>query len=386
MFEGLKKKFSSFIDSLADKEKEKASEEEEAEAETKPVHEPEKIIEPKKEGIRTHNGEKPSVEGTGKREYNTPKKETHAQKKEDKKAPAVSLGTKIKGIFLSEVRISHGDLDPFMEQLRLSLLQSDVNYNVAEKILEEMRKELTSRPIASKNIGSDITSIIRNSILNTLSKGLSKDILQTLKEKQEKGDLPLRILFIGPNGAGKTTTIAKVANMLLKNKCSCIISASDTFRAAAIEQTVYHAKKLGVEVVKGNYGADPASIAFDAIAHAKAEGIDAVLIDSAGRQETNRSLMEEMRKMVRVAKPDLKIFIGESITGNQLLQQVTQFKEAIGLDGIILTKLDCDAKGGNTLSILGETNVPILYFGIGEKYDDIIPYDPDFVIRNIIPD
>ena len=173
--------------------------------------------------------------------------------------------------------------------------------------------------------------------------------------------------------------------MLGKREIRCVISASDTFRAAAIEQAAIHAKKLGVEIVKGNYGADPASIAFDAIAYAKAHGADAVLIDTAGRQETNKSLIEELRKMVRVNKPDLCIFIGEGIAGNALLDQVTQFNEAVKLDGIILTKLDCDAKGGNTLSILSDTKIPILYFGTGEKYEDLMPYDPKFVAENIIP-
>ncbi|MDE1855610.1 MAG: signal recognition particle-docking protein FtsY, partial [Candidatus Micrarchaeota archaeon] len=174
-------------------------------------------------------------------------------------------------------------------------------------------------------------------------------------------EMPFKILFIGPNGAGKTTSMAKVAHMLLKNGITCIMSASDTFRAAAVEQTVIHAQRLGIEAVKGIYGADPASVAFDAIAHARARGIDVVLIDSAGRQETNASLIEELKKIVRVTKPDLKLFVGESITGNSLLEQVRALNEAVKLDGIILTKLDVDAKGGNTLSILSETDVPVMF-------------------------
>ena len=409
MFEGLKKKFSNFIGSIAKKEEERA------EAET--------VKEAKAEitEMEVKGGEAPAVQPQPKQEMQAPTERAQPDRQERPKSPErpeaaapkptipmpkteerqiprqradpqpikeaqpkVTMGTKIKGIFLREIRISETDVDPFMEQLRLSLLQSDVNYSAAEKILDEIKKELTGRPISSKGIETEITGIIRNSILKTLSRAAAKNIIELAKEKKGSGE-PFRILFIGPNGAGKTTTIAKVANMLLKNGVSCMISASDTFRAAAIEQTVHHANKLGVEVVKGGYGADPASIAFDAIAHAKASSIDVVLIDSAGRQETNKSLMEEMRKMVRVAKPDMKIFIGESITGNSLLEQVSQFNAAVGLDGIILTKLDADAKGGNTLSILSETSVPILYFGVGEKYEDMIPYDPNFIINNIIP-
>ena len=200
-----------------------------------------------------------------------------------------------------------------------------------------------------------------------------------------ENQLPYKILFVGPNGAGKTTTMAKIASMLIANNITCVLSASDTFRAAAIEQTAYHASKLGINVIKGTYGADPASVAFDAIAHAKAHGIMVVLIDSAGRQETNKSLIEELKKISRVANPDLKIFIGESISGNALLEQVKVIDEAVKLDGIVLTKLDVDAKGGNTLSILSDTTIPILYFGTGEKYSDIISYDPQFIVDNILP-
>ena len=179
--------------------------------------------------------------------------------------------------------------------------------------------------------------------------------------------------------------MAKIASMLIANNITCVLSASDTFRAAAIEQTAYHANKLGIKVIKGTYGADPARVAFDAIAHAKAHGIMVVLIDSAGRQETNKSLIEELKKISRVTSPDLKIFIGESISGNALLDQVKAIDEAVKLDGIILTKLDVDAKGGNTLSILSDTTIPILYFGTGEKYSDIIAYDPQFIVDNILP-
>lgn len=439
MFDGLKKKFSSFIGSLSKKEEERAEEEtlKEDKKEIKrieggPSSSSAKETQPKEESRDAHVGIAEKQHGASshetevlavpaKPEENAPptRRVEEASRKEARAAvpqrpqikpeapaapshpkpmeqsspisavreekPKVTVGTKLKGIFLREIKISEGDIDPFMEQLRTSLLQSDVNYNAAEKILEEMRKELTGKPIPSRDVEREITGIIRNSILSTLGKGATKDIIQAVNEKRKTGDMPFRILFIGPNGAGKTTTIAKVASMLLRNGITCAISASDTFRAAAIEQTAYHAKKLGVEVVKGKYGSDPASIAFDAVSHAKASGIDVVLIDSAGRQETNKSLMEEMKKMVRVAKPDMKIFIGESITGNSLLEQVSQFKEAVGLDGIILTKLDTDAKGGNTLSILSETSVPILYFGIGERYEDLMPYDPEFIINNIVP-
>ncbi len=288
-------------------------------------------------------------------------------------------------MFLGHVKISEKDADPFIESLKMGLLQSDVNYDVTERITDNIRRNLVGREVSSRNISADIRDGIRESILGVLSSRSKIQIIDKVKEKAAAGQLPYRILFVGPNGAGKTTTMAKVASMLLSNGISCVLSASDTFRAAAIEQTAYHAGKLGINVIKGTYGADPASVAFDAIAHAKAHNIMVVLIDSAGRQETNKSLIEELKKMARVTAPDMKIFIGESISGNALLDQVKAINEAVSLDGIILTKLDVDAKGGNTLSILSETTIPILYFGTGEKYTDIMPYDPQFIVDNILP-
>lgn len=304
-------------------------------------------------------------------------------KEQPEQQPKVSFGTKFKGVFLKEVSVKEADITPFLEDLKLSLLQSDVNYDATEKILENIKVGLVGKKITSKQIDSQITSVLRESILKILKKTSTIDLVSMAKEKKATGE-PFKILFIGPNGAGKTTTMAKLANLFIKSNLTVTLSASDTFRAAAVEQTVIHAERLGIGVIKGKYGADPASVAFDAIAHAKAHHINVVLIDSAGRQETNKSLMEEVKKIVRITKPDLKIFVGESITGNSLLGQVMEFNTAIGLDGIILTKLDCDAKGGNTLSILSETNVPVLFFGTGEGYDDILPYNPEYIIENMV--
>ncbi|MHB1830684.1 MAG: signal recognition particle-docking protein FtsY, partial [Candidatus Micrarchaeaceae archaeon] len=312
---------------------------------------------------------------------NRPVKEEHSISK----APNVTAATRIKGFVFGHVKISERDAYPFIEELKIGLLQSDVNYDVAEKVTESIRINLIGKEADSKNIVKAIRQGIRESIISVLSKRAEVDLIKEINERKARNELPYKILFLGPNGAGKTTTMAKIANLLLSNNITCVLSASDTFRAAAIEQTAYHAAKLGINVIKGTYGADPASVAFDAIAHAKAHNTMAVLIDSAGRQETNKSLVEELKKMVRVTKPDLKIFVGEGISGNALLEQVKILNQAVGLDGIILTKLDVDAKGGNTLSILSDTTVPILFFGTGEGYNDIMRYDPSFIVDNILP-
>ncbi len=315
--------------------------------------------------------------------YATTVNNSAKKQEETEKHPKVSFGTKLKGVFMREVTVKEGDISPFLDDLEVSLLQSDVNLTAAEKILKNIRQDLVGKKISSKDIELQIEDILKSSILGILKKSSGIDLIAMANEKRNSSE-PLKILFIGPNGAGKTTTMAKLANMFIKNNLSVVLSASDTFRAAAIEQTAIHAERLGIGVIKGRYGADPASVAFDAVAHAKAHHINVVLIDSAGRQETNKSLMEEVKKIVRIAKPDIKIFVGESITGNSLLIQVNEFNATIGLDGVILTKLDCDAKGGNTISILSETNVPILFFGTGEGYDDLLAYSPEFIINNII--
>ena len=220
-------------------------------------------------------------------------------------------------------------------------------------------------------------------ILNS-NKG-SINLNKLINDSIRDGKTPVRVLFLGPNGAGKTTMIAKIAHMLKLNGISCVMSASDTFRAAAIEQTEFHANKVGVPVIKGSYGADPASVAFDAIAYAKSHRISVVLIDTAGRQETNKNLVSEIQKISRITRPDATIFIGESTSGNRIAEQINEFSKSVKIDGIILTKLDCDAKGGSAVSISDITGIPILFFGTGESYDALVEYRPEFIADAVLP-
>ncbi|MDE1823901.1 MAG: signal recognition particle-docking protein FtsY [Candidatus Micrarchaeota archaeon] len=414
MFEGLKKKFSNFIDNITKKEneevkeeaKEGKAEEREEPAQAAPAQEQEKMSDIEKEEKAEEIEEEESDEAQYERqmakgsEGEEAKPEAQEQEheqvrqgrdsapkpQEERKGIRLSAATRIKGFIFGQVEIKEKDVSSFLEGLRMDLLQSDVNYDVAERMVGNLSRELVGMKVNSRDIEREVRSSVRSSILRTIAKKEGSDMVSMAREKKHKGEMPFRILFLGPNGAGKTTTMAKVARMLLDNGFSCVMSASDTFRAAAMEQTAIHAQRLGISVIKGAYGADPASIAFDAIAHAKAHGIDVVLMDSAGRQETNRSLIEELKKMARVTMPDMKIFVGEGIAGNALLNQVKAINEAVRIDGIILTKLDVDAKGGNTISILSDTTIPILFFGMGEKYSDLMAYDPEFIINNIVPD
>ena len=242
-----------------------------------------------------------------------------------------------------------------------------------------MRKNIVGKEIPA---GRNVSIFLKEEIKAALWKIMQTEKIYFWKMIEQKK--PFVILFLGPNGAGKTTTISKIAFALKQRGKSVILAAADTFRAASIEQLEAHAERIGVKVVKQGYGADPAAVAFDAIAAAKARGIDVVLIDSAGRQETNKNLMQELKKIERVAKPDLKIYVGESFTGQALLGMAEQFNKEIGLDGICLTKIDADVKGGTAISLLYRLKKPILFVGIGQNYADLAEFSPEFIIDRIL--
>ncbi|EQD60611.1 signal recognition particle-docking protein FtsY [mine drainage metagenome] len=298
----------------------------------------------------------------------------------------LSVSTNIKKTIFGSVKLSDAEIDRFAEKLRVSMLESDVSFEVAEGFVEQVKVILGERKLSSKGLQDELIGTVREALLDTLrsSKG-AIDIMSFIPERISSGGAPVKILFLGPNGTGKTTTIAKIAYALKNKGLHPLLSASDTFRAAAIEQTEHHANAVGVPVIKSSYGADPTSVAFDAVAYAKAHGNDVVLIDSAGRQETNKNLIGEIQKMRRVIGPDLTIYVGESVSGGAIAMQIAEFSKFVKIDGIILTKLDCDAKGGNSISISKITGIPIMFFGTGEKYTDLVPYDPAKVVDMILP-
>jgi len=209
------------------------------------------------------------------------------------------------------------------------------------------------------------------------------DPLEFASERKQKGEVTT-ILFVGVNGTGKTTTLAKIANMFKKNGFSVVIAAGDTFRAGSIEQLERHAERLGIRVIKQDYGSDAAAIAFDAIAHANAKHIDIVLIDSAGRMQSNKNLLVEMKKIARVADPDIKLFVGDALAGNDALSQAKEFHKAIEIDGAVLTKVDADPSGGAALSIAYVTGRPVVFVGVGQEYDDIEQFDPEWFAQRLV--
>ena len=282
--------------------------------------------------------------------------------------------------------LSEKTLKDAVWELQMVLIQNDVAVEVAEHICELTKeKVLGTRTGRLENISKLFKSAIYESILEVLTPEHPLDLLEVAQEHREKG-VTTTILFVGVNGTGKTTTLAKLANIFKKRGFSVVIAASDTFRAGSIEQLEKHAERLDIRVIKQDYGADAAAIAFDAVAHAKARHIDIVLIDSAGRMQSNKNLLEEMKKIVRVAGPDLKIFVGDALAGNDVLSQAKEFHDAIGIDGAILTKVDADPSGGAALSIAFVTGRPVVYVGVGQNYDDLKRFDPEWFAKRLIGD
>ena len=309
-------------------------------------------------------------------------------KKEDKSIGLLDrfkITKTIKRALGKEVVLTEEDVEEVLEELELELLEADVAYEVTEKLIQSLRDQLVGRRIGPNE---DPEEVIKEALKKAIKEILSQkkiDIYKIIEEKRKKGE-PTVILFVGINGTGKTTTIAKLAYLLKKKGYSVVLAAGDTFRAGAIEQLEEHARRIGVKVIKQQRGADSAAVIYDAIEHAKARGIDVVLADTAGRQATNVNLMEEIRKVVRVTKPDLVIFVGDALTGNDAIVQAQEFNRVVDFDGVILTKVDADAKGGAALSIAYAIGKPILFLGTGQGYEDLEEFTPEWMIEKLFKD
>ena len=270
-------------------------------------------------------------------------------------------------------------LDNVLPEMELALMESDGAMVAVEEMEIIIKKRLVGlRGENRAAIAPTIEKALKASLVELLSKTTFDP--QTLLEKR---DGPLVIAFVGVYGTGKTTTIARITDWLQQNGKSVGMAASDTFRAGAIEQLELHAERLGCKFIKHQAGGDPAAVAFDAVEHAKAKHRDIVMIDTAGRMQTNSNLMDEMKKIKRVAKPDLIMFVGDSLAGNDAIDQAKKFHEAVGIDAVVLTKLDVDAKGGAALSISSAIGQPIAFVGIGQDYGDLMPFDAAWIVERI---
>jgi len=276
------------------------------------------------------------------------------------------------------------NLHPVLSEFKINLAENDVAFPVAERICDEMEKRLDGVQIRRLEDRKKIVEEnLREVLMGIMLANDKIDLLKSVNEKRKKGE-PYLIVFVGINGTGKTTTIAKVARYLNKNGYSVVLSCSDTYRAGSIEQLEEHARRLGIKMIKHEYGADPAAVAYDTISHAKAHGINVVLIDTAGRMQTNRNLMSELEKIKRIVHPDLTVLTIDSLTGNDAVMQAEEFHKSVGIDATILTKVDADIKGGSALSVTYVTQKPILFIGTGQKYDDLEEFDPERFVQLIL--
>ena len=275
-------------------------------------------------------------------------------------------------------------LHPILEDFKLSLIENDVAMSVADHICEEMEKRLNGIQVKRLEDRKKIVERKLQEILLEIMATKEKINLLESVGKKRKTNGPYVIVFVGINGTGKTTSIAKVAKLLMKKGYSVVLACSDTYRAGSIEQLEEHAKRLGVRMIKHKYGADPAAVAYDAISHAKAHGINAVLIDTAGRIQTNRNLMNELAKIKRIITPDFTVLTVDALTGNDAVMQAEEFHKSVGIDGTILTKVDADVKGGSALSVTYVTGKPILFIGIGQEYEDLQEFSPEQFTQMIL--
>jgi len=298
------------------------------------------------------------------------------EKKEEPVEEKKGFFSKLKEKIITK-KISEKQFDELFWNLEVVLLENNVAVEVIDKIKQDLKDTLVNKPIPRTKISQTIIDSLNKS-LTELFDVPELDIFEKMEKKK-----PLVICFLGVNGSGKTTTIAKVAALLQKYKFSCVMAAADTFRAAAIDQLEEHAKNLDIKLIKHDYNSDPAAVAFDAVKYAEAKNIDVVLIDTAGRLHSNVNLMDEMKKIIRVANPDIKLFIGEAITGNDCVEQAKQFDQIVGIDGIILSKADVDEKGGAAISVSYVTKKPILYLGVGQRYEDLEEFNSKKILESL---
>jgi fused signal recognition particle receptor len=279
-----------------------------------------------------------------------------------------------------EKKISEEELNEILEEFEINLLECELPFNLVEKLSQDLRNELSnntfSRNTEFNKIIKDRFTLSINNIFNQIEE---IDLIELIKSSEK----PFKILIVGINGSGKTTTIAKIGNLLKTNNLSVVLVAADTFRAGAIEQIKEHANRLDIKIIAQKYGSDPAAVSRDGVEYSKLHNIDVVLIDTSGRVQTSNNLMQEISKIRNVINPNFTIFVGDSLTGNDLVSQAQEFYKFTEFNGSILTKVDADVKGGALLAVLNETSKPIIYIGTGQEYKDLEKFNKDRFLSDL---
>ena len=274
-------------------------------------------------------------------------------------------------------------LDEILFELEEELLQSDMGHSAVMEVINTLKANLIGSRIDTRTgLESIVEKIVRKSLQNLLEAGYW-DFDRTIHSFVTE-DTPVSIMIVGVNGTGKTTTTAKIAHRLKEQGYSVVLAAADTFRAGAIDQLSTHAERIGVRCIKSQRGGDSAAVSRDAIESAKAKGDDIVIIDTAGRMQNKTNLMEELRKVHRITQPHLVIFVADALAGNDAVTQAKEFQRILNFDGVTLCKLDTDAKGGAALSIAHATGRPIVLAGVGQGYDDLKDFDPEWFLDSIL--
>ena len=294
-------------------------------------------------------------------------------------------------IDLSDAKVTKGGqiirggpvLDKILFELEEELLQSDMGHSAVMEVTSTLKANLIGSRIDTRiGLETIVEKIVYKSLQNLLEAGYW-DFDRTIHSFVTE-ETPVSIMIVGVNGTGKTTTTAKIAHRLTEQGYSVVLAAADTFRAGAIDQLATHAERIGVRCIKSQRGGDSAAISRDAIESAKARGDDIVIIDTAGRMQNKTNLMEELRKVHRIAQPHLVLFVADALAGNDAVTQAKEFQRILNFDGVALCKLDTDAKGGAALSIAHATGRPIVLAGVGQGYNDLKDFDPEWFLDSIL--
>ncbi len=285
---------------------------------------------------------------------------------------------------ISYSTLSDNEIDDLCENLLIQLVECDVALDVADSVVNTLRQALIGLRVPRFGDKEDVVrESIRKALMELVRDVPDVDFVELVRSIRAK-KLPVVLLFLGPNGYGKTTTMAKIAYLLSKHGYSTVFAAADTFRAGAIEQIEEHARRLGVKVIKHRYGSDPAAVVHDAIAHAESKMIDFVMIDTAGRMHTDVNLMNELRKICRVAEPDLSIFVADALLGGEALEIARTYVKYVNIDGLVVTKVDSYQAGGCILTFLVVLRKPIYFLGTGQRYEDLMAFKKDWYISTLL--